>query len=313
MSVLVHQAELFAPILVTGEDAAEYLQSQWTIDLLNSKEKSVAYGLRLNRKGRVLADAYLFKFTEERLVLASQSLPSEELIELMEENVVADDVDFASLPSPATVFTFWSQDLSPLLHFAGFPGELAPNSFLETSLGLLHAGRMGSTPCLRLLSTPEESSFLREILSEPEVSDRLCFVEEQVFHRSRLSAGVPLVPVEIGPDELPQEGGLEADAVDFAKGCYLGQEVMARIHAMGRPQRGLRSLFLPEHPPPAPLPMPLYLGDKEVGVLKSYYPSPDSTDGLGMGLLRLKHLDEIGQVGLSFVPSGAPSLRLNAS
>ena len=44
-------------------------------------------------------------------------------------------------------------------------------------------------------------------------------------------AGLFSVPEEIGPENLPQEGGLENGSVDFQKGCYLGQETMARIHA----------------------------------------------------------------------------------
>lgn len=312
MSVLIHQVESFAPILAEGEDAAEYLQSQWTVDLLKPENHSVVYGLRLNRKGRVLADAHLFKFDEERLLIASQSLPNEELIELMEENVVADDVEFSPVPERSTLVTCWSEELSPLLHALNLSFAPFSNPFEETTFGLLHAGRLGNTPCARFLCAPEEVSRLREGLAGLEATEGLRIVDEQAFHRARIKAGIPWVPAEIGPDELPQEGGLESGAVDFDKGCYLGQEVMARIHAMGRPQRGLRPLLVSE-PPPSPLPLPLYLGDKEVGALKSHYPGPDSNEDLGMGLLRLKSLDEIGRVGLSYVPSGSPLLRLNVS
>ncbi|MEK9784079.1 MAG: tRNA-modifying protein YgfZ, partial [Opitutales bacterium] len=54
------------------------------------------------------------------------------------------------------------------------------------------------------------------------------------LEKRRLQAGLFKPEVDICGDEFPQEGGLEAIAVDFDKGCYLGQEVMARIHAMGK-------------------------------------------------------------------------------
>ena len=54
-----------------------------------------------------------------------------------------------------------------------------------------------------------------------------------------MSAGVPLVPAEVGPTDLPGEGGFVEDAVSLNKGCYLGQEVVARMHNVGQARRAL--------------------------------------------------------------------------
>ena len=76
--------------------------------------------------------------------------------------------------------------------------------------------------------------------------------------------------LEIGDTEFPQEGGLEEKSVDFDKGCYLGQEVMARIHAMGKVRKqavAVRGTGKPE------LPCPLLDQGKPVGTLKSQFSS----------------------------------------
>ena len=68
--------------------------------------------------------------------------------------------------------------------------------------------------------------------------------------RARIAAGVPAIPGEFGPGDLPQEAGLETVAISFTKGCYLGQEIMARLHAMGQVRRRLMRMA-GEGPAPA--------------------------------------------------------------
>ena len=82
------------------------------------------------------------------------------------------------------------------------------------------------------------------ILSQRNESSRNLGLPEGLRHDEqgdlelmRIRAGLVAIPREIGPNELPQEGGLEENFVDFDKGCYLGQEVMARLHAMGKARR----------------------------------------------------------------------------
>ena len=61
---------------------------------------------------------------------------------------------------------------------------------------------------------------------------------------ARIAAGVPAVGVDTGPATLVQEVGLQDDAVSFDKGCYLGQETVARVRYRGRVNRLLRGLAL---------------------------------------------------------------------
>jgi folate-binding protein YgfZ len=93
-------------------------------------------------------------------------------------------------------------------------------------------------------------------------------LDAEEMERRRIAAAVPAVPADIGPGDLPGEGGLESIAISYTKGCYLGQEVMARLKAMGQVRRRLvrvvGSGVLPET-----LPAGLFSGDKRVGEVRS--------------------------------------------
>jgi folate-binding protein YgfZ len=75
----------------------------------------------------------------------------------------------------------------------------------------------------------------------------------------------------MGAETMPAEAGIVEDAISFTKGCYIGQETVARLHYKGRPNRHLRGLRLSA---PAEPGAPLHLGEKEVGRLGSAGVSP---------------------------------------
>ena len=64
-------------------------------------------------------------------------------------------------------------------------------------------------------------------------------LDDAGMHLARLQGGCPLVPQEVGPNDLPAEAGFEADVLSFTKGCFIGQEVVVRMHNLGRARRML--------------------------------------------------------------------------
>ena len=78
----------------------------------------------------------------------------------------------------------------------------------------------------------------------------------------RIESGRPRLGLDMGGATIPQEAGLNERAVSFTKGCYVGQETVARLHYKGKPNRHLRGLRLSE---PAPHGDQIMLGEKEVG------------------------------------------------
>jgi folate-binding protein YgfZ len=87
----------------------------------------------------------------------------------------------------------------------------------------------------------------------------------------RVESGRPRYGIDLDDSVIPQEAGLNERAVSFTKGCYIGQETVARLHWRGKPNRHLRGLRLTA---PAEPGAPLRLGDREVGALGSTAVSP---------------------------------------
>jgi len=126
--------------------------------------------------------------------------------------------------------------------------------------------------------------------------------EKEILLR-RVRAGIPAVPADIGPGELPNEGGLDAVAISYTKGCYLGQEVMARLKTMGRVRRRLQRVAWTG---PVPLlPAALYASGRQVGELRSAVAVEQG--GEGLALLTLLNLP--ARADLSLSPAATPTVR----
>ena len=98
----------------------------------------------------------------------------------------------------------------------------------------------------------------------------------------RVEHGRPRYGVDLDDSVIPQEAGLNERAVSFTKGCYVGQETVARLHYRGKPNRRLLGLRLSE---PAPPGTELRLGEKVVGELGSVVVSPEHGP-IGLALIR---------------------------
>ena len=98
----------------------------------------------------------------------------------------------------------------------------------------------------------------------------------------RVEAGVPRFGAEMDTATMPAEAGIVEDAVSFTKGCYIGQETVARLHYKGRPNRHLRGLKLSGAATPGAA---LRLGEKEVGTLGGAVVSP-ALGPIGLAIVR---------------------------
>jgi folate-binding protein YgfZ len=203
MSGLVASADT-AVVRITGEDAAAFLQGQCTADLRGA---DLVDALWLNRKGRVLAHTVVVREADGSFLLLCPHLPADELIALVTANVIADDV-VAQDETPR-----WRRWVA----WGAAPSAVGARVFATKRYGV---------PAWDAL-TPLESA------TPGTIADRA------QLEALRIGAGVPSVPVDCGANEFPQECGLDA-WVSYTKGCYLGQEVMARIQSMGSLRRILR-------------------------------------------------------------------------
>jgi folate-binding protein YgfZ len=203
MSVRFASADT-AVVRITGEDAAAFLQGQCTADL---RGVALTDALWLNRKGRVLAHTIVAKEADGSFLLLCPRLAADALIAVVTANVIADDVVATDETAHWQRFVVWGA--APMIADA----KLFPTRRFGVAAWdmLTPAGS----------AAPGELGGLAELES------------------ARIAAGVPSVPADCGAGEFPQECGLDA-WVSYTKGCYLGQEVMARIQSMGSLRRVLR-------------------------------------------------------------------------
>src|SRR4051794_34870583 len=120
-----------------------------------------------------------------------------------------------------------------------------------------------------------DAAAVREALGVEQVS-------EEAAECLRIESGRPRFSIDVGSDTIPQEAGLNERAVSFTKGCYVGQETVARLHYKGKPNRHLRGLRLAA---PTPGGAVLSHEGREVGRLGSAVVSP-RYGPIGLALVR---------------------------
>lgn len=133
------------------------------------------------------------------------------------------------------------------------------------------------------------------VLSRDHSSDvQVCGNES--FHALRLEAGWPLFGMDFDSTNLPQEVCRNEQAIHFNKGCYLGQETIARIDALGHVNQELTQVKL-ACDVPASLPADVFVGDRQVGQVTSASYSPKYEGVIGLAMLRreakLSHAKEL--------------------
>ena len=96
-------------------------------------------------------------------------------------------------------------------------------------------------------------------------------VPHEVAEVLRVESGRPRLGLDMDGNTIPEEAGLNERAVSFEKGCYVGQETVARLHYRGKPNRHLRGLRLSE---PVERGVAIELGEREVGTVGSVVESP---------------------------------------
>ncbi|MSU70577.1 MAG: folate-binding protein [Opitutaceae bacterium] len=262
---------------VRGPDAFSFLQGQFTNDLRELDRSPAIYGLWLNQKGRVLADAFVLRGTAPEVYwVGSYFSPAAVIRERLGRYLVADDVII--------------RDETEAWKGVTLAGPNAMEAARALGDGFVFAGRRGLSGAAEFVAR-----------TMPKIPGATGLSADDM-ERARIRAGIAAVPADIGPAELPNEGGLEATAISYMKGCYLGQEVMSRLKSMGQVRRQL--LRVRGVGPSPPRPAKLYQGPKPVGELRST--APDGAGFIGFALLTMLNLRR--DAGLSLAPDAPIAL-----
>lgn len=300
-----YQYQPAAWIRVTGEDASFFLQSQFSNDLQRENPQPVIYGLWLTRKGKTIADSFIFQTDENRYLLFSYFCPARSILDKLEENIIADEVELEDLTSTVAAISCWGKNAAFFLHQIGL-NEPSTGSFGELSGKYLIHGRRSTQDNYDLILPIAQIEAIKSQIEAFGDSEAVSWASDEDLHCERLKSCIPAIPNDIGPDDLPQEGALEIDTISFDKGCFLGQEVMARLHSMGQVQRKIYSIH-GEIPIPPTLPCDLYDQESVVGQLCSA--AYDGKSWIGHALLKKRSVENLS--GLSLEPNDTPVVFFN--
>lgn len=195
-----------AKFRLTGADRVRYLNGQVTNDVRRAKADATLQACVTDAKGRITADVFIHA-TADALLLDAEPGLRETLAMRLERYIVADDVELTDVTQDWQLWHVWGGSELPL------PG-LRSNRFGAPGLDVWLPAE-----------APAPAFDSRPVLSETDLETW------------RILQGVPRWPHELNTDTFPPEAGLTERAMDFSKGCYIGQEILSRIKTTGKMPR----------------------------------------------------------------------------
>jgi len=254
-------------LALTGAGAKEFLQGQITNDVLALAPGTGCYAAFLTPKGKMLGDLRVLDAGDE-LLLDCERVALQELFDMIRRFSIGYEVELHKRTLECGLLSVFGPDA-----VAGVPE--AEHAHVLGSLGDVGVRAIRTDVGLDLLCDAADVDALKRTLDVPELT------EEQA-ELGRIEQGRPRYGTDLDDSVIPQEAGLNERAVSFTKGCYVGQETVARLFYRGKPNRSLRGLRLSE---PAQSGAALRLGDRQVGQITSVACSP-TFGSIGLALVR---------------------------
>lgn len=235
---------------LSGADRVKFLHSFCTNDVKRLSAGEGCEAFITNVKGRVLGHVWI-NATDSSLWLDAVADSAERLVPHLERYVINEDVSIADRSSEFGLLLVVGPDAAARLTQFGF--EVAALDDLDH----LSADVAGTQYRVRRFDVGPYRGYVLTTAREKlgDLWTGLCGVGvrpagSEVWNALRIEAGLPIYGVDITDENLAQEVGRSATAISFTKGCYLGQEPIARLDAMGHVNRELRSLRLSAGPVP---------------------------------------------------------------
>jgi tRNA-modifying protein YgfZ len=239
-----------AKFLVRGSEAADFLQGQVSNDVEALAPGEGCYATVLNHKGKLRTDLRILR-GEDWFWLDTEPIGHAVLEHMLRTYSLGRDVQYEDVTGSRALYSLVGPAARERLDVA--PPE-AENSFVSGEHGIYVTTLLGV-----------------DVIAEPRTALDVEPVAEEAAECVRIEAGRPRLGYDMGAETMPQEAGINERAVSFTKGCYVGQETVARLHYRGKPNRHLRGLRLSE---PAQRGAEIVLGEKVVGRLGSTCVSP---------------------------------------
>lgn len=277
----------WSQIEITGADRVSFLHGFCTADIKKLPPGQGVEAFITNHQGKATGHGLIFA-EQDRLLFDGAPNQAEKLIAHWDRFVIGERVEFrdrtgdwANLllagPQAEALLSSLNANL-PATRLAHQPAVIAGREVTVRRVDWL------PVPGLQLNCASEHSESIRSEL----LSHGAREVSEAAWHMARVEAGYPLYGVDITEDNLPQEVQRTEQAISFTKGCYLGQETIARLDALGHVNRVLTGLrFVGEHTLASG--EAILQGEKKLATITSVAWSPRLQSPLALAYVRTLH------------------------
>lgn len=226
-----------AHIALTGSDRMRWLNGMVTNNVRDLAAGHGVYAFLLNPQGKIQADLYAFNRGED-LIVETDRAQVEKILEIFDHYIIMDDVEVANLGGKLAAVGIAGPRSGEILTRLGFTHELNPLQITDWK----HENMAGTivrmdNPCVpnyEIWAPPNQAGETVKVLVKAGAAE----IHAETLDVFRIACGIPKYGQDIRERDLPQETGQER-ALNFNKGCYVGQEIVERIRSRGAVHRAL--------------------------------------------------------------------------
>lgn len=233
----------FSLIEVKGPDAMRFLQAQTTNDVNLLQDGQMQKSAVLDRKAKLVGNFNLYRIDQEHFKIVSDSVLQKPILEHLEKFCFADKVEFVCVEKQKLGYLYGlhsrlllssKQTQEPSL----FESDYGKIAFAGNDTEYFKFSLTGEEGFLLQMNLPDSSDEQEENEAyHKEIAER-----EETINVARIEAGIGKFGVDFDNDNLIFETGLDQSSISYTKGCFQGQEVLARVKAQGAPTRALAGL-----------------------------------------------------------------------
>jgi tRNA-modifying protein YgfZ len=279
-------------LLARGSDAADYLQSQITNDVEALDPGTGCYAALLDRKGHLRGDMRVLRLAPEEFWVDTEALALGAVSKHLTTYKIGREVEIDDVSADHAIVSVIGPEAEAVVGYGPLRPEHA-HAELELAMGASCRAVATDTGIDLIVAAPVARA-LHERLAGAGAEE----VSEAAAEIVRVESGRPRFGHEMTEATMPQEAGINERAISFTKGCYIGQETVARLHYRGKPNRHLRGLRLHS---PAAGGDPVTLDGRELGSIGTAVLSP------ARGPIALAILRREAEPGAKVVVSGSIS------
>jgi folate-binding protein YgfZ len=251
-------------LALSGPDAKAFLHGQVSNDIEGLEAGRGCYAALLTHKGKMLGDLRVLDLGDE-LLLDTERIALQELFNMIRRYKLGSDVELHKRTLELGLLSLIGPDARRVAGARAL--GTAEHDSVRAQIGGVPVVLVATDTGVDVFCAAGDTAAVRAALESAGAMP----VEADVAEIVRVERGRPRYGIELDDSVIPQEAGLNERAVSFTKGCYVGQETVARLFYRGKPNRHLRGLRLSA---PAATGDALRRGDKEVGRVGTVVVSP---------------------------------------